>query len=95
MLGYLRKDYQGVIKALGDGSMHPDKMITSKIHIDRVVEDGFTPLINVSDPVLANRKYYVLYTDSSSGEGEACKDIGRSVSLRTRAMKGGDIFLRY
>ncbi len=48
VLGYQRKDYQGVIKALAEGSMQPEKMITGKIHIDRVVEDGFTPLINVS-----------------------------------------------
>ena len=46
MLGYQGKDYAGVIKALGDGSMKPEKMITGKIPIDRVVEDGFTPLIN-------------------------------------------------
>lgn len=53
VLGYQKKDYEGVLKALGEGSMQPEKMITSKIHIDRVVEDGFTPLINVSLPVHA------------------------------------------
>jgi len=45
-------DYEGVIKALSEGRMEPEKMITSKIHIDRVVEDGFTPLINVSHLLL-------------------------------------------
>lgn len=45
VLGYQRKDYEGVIKALGDGLIKPEKMITAKIAIDRVVEDGFTPLI--------------------------------------------------
>lgn len=46
VLGYQRKDYQGVIEALGSGALKPDKMITGKIAIDRVVEDGFDPLIN-------------------------------------------------
>ncbi|KAK5095564.1 hypothetical protein LTR70_003487 [Exophiala xenobiotica] len=45
VLGYQGKDYQGVINALSEGSMQPEKMITSKIHIDRVVEDGYMPLI--------------------------------------------------
>lgn len=39
-------DYQGVIDALASGAMHPEKMITGKIAIDRIVEDGFHPLIN-------------------------------------------------
>lgn len=46
VLGYLQKDYQGVIDALGSGALKPAKMITSKIAIDRVVEDGFEPLIH-------------------------------------------------
>lgn len=46
VLGYQRKDYIGVLKALQEKSMVPDKMITGKIAIDRVVEDGFHPLIN-------------------------------------------------
>lgn len=46
VLGYLQKDYQGVIDALGTGALKPEKMITSKIAIDRVVEDGFEPLIH-------------------------------------------------
>lgn len=45
VLGYQRVDYQGVIEALGKGAMKPEAMITGKIAIDRVVEDGFTPLI--------------------------------------------------
>ena len=39
-------DYQGVIDALANGAMNPEKMITGKIAIDRIVEDGFHPLIN-------------------------------------------------
>jgi len=46
VLGYQRKDYQGVIDALKSNAMKPEAMITSKIAIDRVVEDGFMPLIN-------------------------------------------------
>lgn len=46
VLGYLQKDYRGVIDALDKGALQPEKMITGKIAIDRVVEDGFHPLIN-------------------------------------------------
>jgi hypothetical protein len=45
VLGYLQKDYEGVIKALKDGKLNPHKMITSKIRVDRVVEDGYTPYV--------------------------------------------------
>ena len=55
VLGYQGKDYQGVINALSEGSMQPEKMITSKIHIDRVVEDGYIPLINVSADACASQ----------------------------------------
>lgn len=41
VLGYLQKDFAGVIKALEEGKLKPVKMITSKIKIDRVVEDGY------------------------------------------------------
>lgn len=46
VLGYQGKDYQGVIDALAKGNMQPEKMITGKIAIDRIVEDGYLPLIN-------------------------------------------------
>lgn len=35
-----------MIDALDKGALQPEKMITGKIAIDRVVEDGFNPLIN-------------------------------------------------
>lgn len=54
VLGYQGKDYEGVIKALSEGRMQPEKMITSKIHIDRLVEDGYMPLINVSADAVPN-----------------------------------------
>lgn len=34
---------------MGEGSLKPVKMITRKIAIDRVVEDGYTALINEKD----------------------------------------------
>jgi len=49
VLGYLQKDFAGVIKALGDGNLNPEKMITGKIKIDRVPEDGYRPLIEEKD----------------------------------------------
>ena len=49
MLGYLPQDFRAVIKALDEGSLKPVKMITSKIAINRVVEDGYTALINEKD----------------------------------------------
>lgn len=49
VLGYQRKDYEGVIAALRTGAMKPEKMITSKIKINRIAEDGFKPLIEEKD----------------------------------------------
>ncbi|OAL27230.1 hypothetical protein AYO20_09828 [Fonsecaea nubica] len=49
ILGYLQSDFAGVINALADNSLQPQKMITSKIKIDRVAEDGFRPLIEDKD----------------------------------------------
>ena len=49
VLGYQNKDYEGVIEALKTGALKPEKMITSKIRIDRVAEDGFRPLIDEKD----------------------------------------------
>ena len=49
MLGYQRQDYEGVINAIKQGKLKPERMITSKIKIDRVAEDGFKPLINEKD----------------------------------------------
>ncbi|RMD41921.1 hypothetical protein DV735_g3229, partial [Chaetothyriales sp. CBS 134920] len=49
VLSYLPQDFEGVIEALAEGRLKPAGMITSKIAVDRVVEDGFTPLINEKD----------------------------------------------
>jgi threonine dehydrogenase-like Zn-dependent dehydrogenase len=49
VLGYQIQDYEDVIEALRSGALKPEKMITSKIRIDRIAEDGFEPLINEKD----------------------------------------------
>lgn len=46
VLGYQRKDFVGVIKALEDGSIKPEGMITGKIDMTRIVEDGYLALIH-------------------------------------------------
>ncbi|KAK2005857.1 hypothetical protein LZ32DRAFT_642173 [Colletotrichum eremochloae] len=45
VLGYSQDDFRNVITAMKDGLLKPDAMITRKITIDRVVEDGFEALI--------------------------------------------------
>lgn len=49
MLGYQKKDFQGVVDALGAGKLEPHSMITSKIKMDRLVDDGYLALINEKD----------------------------------------------
>ncbi|RMZ82898.1 hypothetical protein DV737_g1932, partial [Chaetothyriales sp. CBS 132003] len=49
VLGYLPKDFSGVIEALAEGTLEPANMITRRITVDRVVEDGFTSLIKEKD----------------------------------------------
>ncbi|KAF2727871.1 GroES-like protein [Polyplosphaeria fusca] len=44
-LGYKREDFEAVIKRLDDGSLKPEKMITSKIKLEDVVEKGIKALI--------------------------------------------------
>ncbi|KAI0490464.1 dehydrogenase [Xylaria cf. heliscus] len=39
-------DFGNVVKALGEGRLRPESMITGKIALHRVVEDGFEVLIN-------------------------------------------------
>ncbi|KAI1191946.1 hypothetical protein F5B17DRAFT_380189 [Nemania serpens] len=48
-LAYIEADFQQVINALCEGRLRPESMITSKISIDRVVEDGFDALVNEKD----------------------------------------------
>ncbi|KAF2850054.1 hypothetical protein T440DRAFT_499292 [Plenodomus tracheiphilus IPT5] len=48
-LSYTTTDFERVINALGKGSMDAEKMITRKITIDRVVEDGILGLLHEKD----------------------------------------------
>lgn len=49
VLGYQRKDFEGVIEALGAGKIKPAKMITSKIQMDDLVDEGYWALIKEKD----------------------------------------------
>ena len=49
VLGYQKKDFQGVIKALGEGEIKPENMITSRIEMSRLVDDGYWALIKEKD----------------------------------------------
>jgi 2-desacetyl-2-hydroxyethyl bacteriochlorophyllide A dehydrogenase len=44
VLGYQKKDYEGVIEALADGRLKPEKMITARIALDDLVEEGYGAL---------------------------------------------------
>ncbi|KAJ2987866.1 hypothetical protein NUW58_g4273 [Xylaria curta] len=48
-LTYQLSDFGSVIDALRDGRLRPEPMITRKIPLNRVVEDGFDALINEKD----------------------------------------------
>lgn len=43
---YVKGDFEEVMRAISEGRMHPGKMITKKIHLEEVVEEGFHTLIN-------------------------------------------------
>lgn len=49
VLGYQKKDFDGVIDALGKGTLKPSAMITGKIPMDQLVQKGYTPLIEEKD----------------------------------------------
>ncbi|KAF2159669.1 hypothetical protein M409DRAFT_29835 [Zasmidium cellare ATCC 36951] len=49
VLGYQKKDFQGVVDALAAGKLKPHRMITSKIKMDKLVDDGYLALINEKD----------------------------------------------
>ena len=48
-LGYQRKDYEGVIEELSQGKLKPQGMLTSKIPMDKLVDEGYTKLIEEKD----------------------------------------------
>ncbi|KAI0205179.1 dehydrogenase [Astrocystis sublimbata] len=45
-LCYRKSDFNNVIKALHEGRLRPEAMVTSKVPLNRVVEDGFEALTN-------------------------------------------------
>lgn len=49
VLGYQKKDFQGVIDAIGEGRIKPSGMITGKIQMDHLVNDGYWALIKEKD----------------------------------------------
>ncbi|ORY19534.1 chaperonin 10-like protein [Clohesyomyces aquaticus] len=46
VLGYQRKDFQAVVDHLANGSLKPEKMITSRIRLEDLVDGGIKALIN-------------------------------------------------
>ncbi|KAI8654131.1 hypothetical protein NCS56_01369700 [Fusarium sp. Ph1] len=49
VLGYQREDFQAVIENFGTGAIEPSQMITRKIKLENIVEDGIKALINDKD----------------------------------------------
>ena len=49
VLGYQKKDYEGVLDALGKGKLKPAGMITGKIRMQNLVKEGYMPLIKEKD----------------------------------------------
>lgn len=46
---YVKGDFQHVIDAISEGRMKPDEMITKRIKLDKVQEEGFQTLIKDKD----------------------------------------------
>ncbi|KAJ9661738.1 hypothetical protein H2201_006409 [Coniosporium apollinis] len=51
VLGYQRKDFEAVIEALGSGQLQPSRMITRKIRLEDLVEQGILALTKAKDQV--------------------------------------------
>lgn len=49
VLGYQREDFQAVIDNLASGAIKPSQMITRKIKMENIVEDGINALITDKD----------------------------------------------
>ena len=49
VLGYQKKDFRGVVDALGKGTLKPSGMITGKIKMQDLVTEGYERLINEKD----------------------------------------------
>jgi threonine dehydrogenase-like Zn-dependent dehydrogenase len=48
-LGYQKKDFEAVLENLKEGKLKPERMITSKIRMENVVEDGILALSRDKD----------------------------------------------
>lgn len=46
---YVPGDFQEVLDAISSGKMKPERMITKKINLDEVVEEGFNSLVKDKD----------------------------------------------
>ncbi|KAK0247090.1 hypothetical protein LTS09_017759, partial [Friedmanniomyces endolithicus] len=83
VLGYQKKDFEGVIKAIGEGKIKPAPMITSRIQMDRLVDDGYWALIKEKD------KHVKILVDMRAG----LSDTAKVVSSSSRLEDGAQMFL--
>lgn len=49
VLGYRKEDFQAVIENLASGAITPSLMITRKIKLENIVEDGIKALVHDKD----------------------------------------------
>ncbi|KAK1089191.1 hypothetical protein LTR33_000168 [Friedmanniomyces endolithicus] len=89
VLGYQKKDFEGVIKAIGEGKIKPAPMITSRIQMDRLVDDGYWALIKEKD------KHVKILVDMRAGLSDTAKVqhplIANVDSCGTGAYQAGDL----
>lgn len=69
VLGYQKKDFQGVIDVIGAGRIKPAGMITGKIQMDRLVDDGYWALIKEKD------KHVKILVDVKAGVSDAANIV--------------------
>ncbi|TKA31864.1 hypothetical protein B0A54_16604 [Friedmanniomyces endolithicus] len=86
VLGYQKKDFEGVIKAIGEGKIKPAPMITSRIQMDRLVDDGYWALIKEKD------KHVKILVDMRAGLSDTAKvNVEDLRDLVKRATKKGSL----
>lgn len=49
VLGYSMEDFKAVVANLASGALKPGDMITGKIKLENLIDEGFTPLIEEKD----------------------------------------------
>ncbi|KAK1807766.1 hypothetical protein LTR12_017888 [Friedmanniomyces endolithicus] len=77
VLGYQKKDFEGVIKAIGEGKIKPAPMITSRIQMDRLVDDGYWALIKEKD------KHVKILVDMRAGLSDTAKVCSVGTNRKT------------